>query len=301
MRLGACASAGWVLLGIGLLASDPVSAGAVARVGDRIVTASEVQEVVRRTGAVPYDPIAVRRVAEGLVDEAVLAQEARRLGLDRDPVLRAEWDRRLADRLVQEAVDGPMAQWVPDEEVIRDWQQRHADRMRGPDRVSVCVLSLWLDSRGTNGLAERLRAVEAGLSQGQSLSQLARQWADGPGERAGETFVFVEGRDSLRQPPEVIAAALALTTPGQRSGPIRTARGWSLLELRERQAGIPLSEEKGRQAAVQALRSERRTAALAKLVEGVRRREGIEINAAAVSSVVVKTDARPPRAPAAPR
>ncbi len=295
------ASVGVLAFGGVVLSAEGLSTNGVARVGDRTVTVGEVRAAVQREGVVPYDPDAVKEMADRVVDEAVLALEARRRGLDRDPALRAEWDRRLAARLLEEEVEVPLAAWRPDEAAIRSWQERHGEQLRMPDTVSVVVLSLWLDAGGTNGLAERLRSVQAGLADGRSLADLATRWADGPSERAAEPFVFIDGRESLRQPAEVVTAALALRTPGQRSDPVRTTRGWSLVELRERRVGQVLPAEKARLIAVQGLKAERRAAALSTLVDGIRRREGIRVDAAAVASLVEKTDPRPPRPPAQPR
>lgn len=289
----------WVSWGLGvgafwtagfLWAGEPL-----ATIGDRRITVSEVRLAAQRTGVATYDSNAVVQVATGLIDEAVLAREARRRGLERE--LRAEWDRQLAERLLATEVDAALASWQPTETEVDVWMREHPSAVRSPDVVDVWVLSVWTDAGGTNAAAARLAQVQASLADGRPFQELVVPWSDAPAERSGRPLRFVEGAVLATHPQGVIDAALGLRKPGERVGPIATARGWSLVELVERRPGTPLPSARAH--AVAALRRERRAEQVRALVESISQRDGIAVDRAgllrAVEVPVARRMEEPPR------
>lgn len=112
------------------------------------VTADEVFEWVRDSGPVAQrryatDPAMLQEILDRLVADRLLAREARRRGLERDPIVRAALERALVSRL-RATVLNPRAgelSAVADDEVRR-WYDEHPDRFHVPERRRVRVIFL---------------------------------------------------------------------------------------------------------------------------------------------------------------
>lgn len=122
-------------------ASRPVASGRGLE-----VRADEVFTWVRESGPViqrryALDPAALEEILDRLVADQLLAREARRRGLERDPIVRAALERALVSRL-RATVLNPRAgdvTAVRDDEVRR-WYDEHPERFHIPERRRIRVV-----------------------------------------------------------------------------------------------------------------------------------------------------------------
>ncbi len=107
------------------------------------------EEVLRRVQEAPQpllqrfaaDPALLQQLVDTLVAERLLAAEARRLGLESDPIVQAATDRALVARLraLHLTARGGTPAEVPEVEV-RQWYDQHPDRFHIPERRRVRVI-----------------------------------------------------------------------------------------------------------------------------------------------------------------
>ena len=274
------AGAGVALAATGLVASSVTRGrglppGAVARVNDTLVRADDYTRSLdalardRRTGADPADR---RLVLDRLIDEELLVQRGLELGLARQ-------DARVRRDLTAAVIDAVVAEHEeekPSDAELEAFYQHERDFFARPGRLRV--RQLWCRADGTGDAADaeaRARAAAASL-------------------RAGEDFAAVRARlgdaeiapipDALLSPaklldhlgPTALRAALELAA-GAVSDPIRSATGWHVLQVVEREAEwVPPREEIANEVLAE-YRRRRGERALRAYLDGLRARAEVEI------------------------
>jgi len=274
------AGAGVALAATGLVASSVTRGrglppGAVARVngalvrGDDYARSLDALERDRRAGREPAD----RRLVLGrLIDEELLVQRGLELGLARqDARVRRDLTAAVIDAVVTEHEDG-----TPPDAELEAFYRRERDFFARPGRLRVRQLWCRADTAADAPSAEaRARAAAASL-------------------RAGEDFAGVRARlgdpeiaplpDALLSPaklldhlgPTALRAALELEA-GAVSDPVRSATGYHVLQVVEREAEwVPPREEIADEVLAE-YRRRRGERALRAYLDGLRARADVEI------------------------
>ena len=274
------AGAGVALAATGLVASSVTRGrglppGAVARVNDALLRADDYTRSLdalerdRRGGAEPADR---RFVLDRLIDEELLVQRGLELGLARqDARVRRDLTAAVIDAVVTEHEDG-----MPPDADLEAFYRRARDFFARPGRLRVRQLWCRADTAADAPSAEaRARAAAASL-------------------RAGEDFAGVRARlgdpeiaslpDALLSPaklldhlgPTALRAALELEA-GAVSDPVRSATGYHVLQVVEREAEwVPPREEIGDEVVAE-YRRRRGERALRAYLDGLRARADVEI------------------------
>ncbi len=274
------AGAGIALAATGLVASGVTRGrglppGAVARVNGALLRADDYTRSLdalerdRRGGAEPADR---RFVLDRLIDEELLVQRGLELGLARqDARVRRDLTAAVIDAVVTEHEDG-----TPPDADLEAFYRRERDFFARPGRLRVRQLWCRADTAADAPSAEaRARAAAASL-------------------RAGEDFAGVRVRlgdpeiaplpDALLSPaklldhlgPTALRAALELEA-GAVSDPVRSATGYHVLQVVEREAEwVPPREEIGDEVVAE-YRRRRGERALRAYLDGLRARADVEI------------------------
>ena len=220
-------------------ASDPADP-VVAQVAGQSVHASDVRREAVATGAVaegevlPLSTELFRRTLDQVVDERLLAREARRLKVDRDPQVRrklaAARDKIIGDALVEQVVNRA----VTDQAVRSLYAEQQKLARRSEElRVRQILLATPTEAAAVSKLA----------AAGGDFATLAQQ-------RSTDTASRFNGGDlgyfSLDAMPEGYAAVLRSARPGAVVGPLKVADGWAVLKVEDRRPETPilLSEAK---------------------------------------------------------
>ena len=274
------AGAGIALAATGLVASGVTRGrglppGAVARVngalvrGDDYARSLDALERDRRAGREPADR---RLVLDRLIDEELLVQRGLELGLARqDARVRRDLTAAVIDAVVTEHEDG-----TPSDADLEAFYRRERDFFARPGRLRVRQLWCRADTAADAPSAEaRARAAAASL-------------------RAGEDFAGVRARlgdpeiaplpDALLSPaklldhlgPTALRAALELEA-GAVSDPVRSATGYHVLQVIEREAEWVPPREEVADEVVAEYRRRRGERALRAYLDGLRARAEVEI------------------------
>ena len=274
------AGAGIALAATGLVASGVTRGrglppGAVARVNGALLRADDYTRSLdalerdRRGGAEPADR---RFVLDRLIDEELLVQRGLELGLARqDARVRRDLTAAVIDAVVTEHEDG-----TPPDAELEAFYRRERDFFARPGRLRVRQLWCRADTAADAPSAEaRARAAAASL-------------------RAGEDFAGVRARlgdpeiaplpDALLSPaklldhlgPTALRAALELEA-GAVSDPVRSATGYHVLQVIEREAEWVPPREEVADEVVAEYRRRRGERALRAYLDGLRARADVEI------------------------
>lgn len=187
--------------------------------GDLEVRLRDLHEGAEATGRHGFD---IDRLMTALVNDWLIATEARTLGLDGEEKTRDQVDRfrrkRMVEALEREAIS---ARSVPTEAEV---QAAFRDRYR---RVSLRVITV--DSR------EEAEGILARVREGAEMGGIARERSVDPyAPRDGRAEDLLK-RDLLTEIGQLVEGM----QPGEIGGPVRTDLGWSVIRLESSREADP--------------------------------------------------------------
>jgi hypothetical protein len=254
------------------LAAAPASIDAVARVDSDVVTVADVRERQRalaRVGrtATPRDALA------GLLEERLLAGEARRLGLDRT----AEVQEQLAAvrvPLLVEALEADLgARFDPPEDALRALYHSSGDAIR-------LVLSKYATEAEARAALDR-------VAGGVDLRDEAKRSIDPALSRSrGDTGSLSRGQ------LDGALADVAFRAPlGETFGPVQLQLGWAIGRVTERTVSDDAGFADRRDALAAFARKQLATEARQHLAQQLRSKEGVKVDEVFLRSLGSRTDA----------
>lgn len=212
----------------------------VAKVGGDPIWASDVRrEAVAQGSITEGEPLDVssdlfHRTLDELVDQKLLAGEAIRQGVERQPAvkrrLQAARDKLLGDVLVEGVVDKAV-----NDNAIRalyQEQQRLSQRSEEIKARQIVVAS-----------EPEAQSIKKLLSTGASFDQLAMQ-------RSTDATTRFNGGDlgyfTLDAMPEPYGVALKSAKPGDTVGPVKIDTGFAIIRVEDRRPEQPISIDEAR-------------------------------------------------------
>ena len=266
-RLGVTAGLGVLLLTLSACGQTPIIGGPKPEPGDKIVAkvggdpvwVSDVKREATAQGAITEgEPLDVssdlfRRTLDEVIDQKLLAGEAARQGLDRQPLVRrrlqAARDKLLGDVLVEGVVDKAV-----NETAIHSLYQEQQRLSTKEEEIKARQILI-----ATGPEAE---AVKKLLASGASFDLLASQKSIDSATRfnGGDLGYF-----TLDAMPEAYGAALKNAKVGETIGPIKTESGFAIVRVEDRRPEQPISLEEARPQIVRFLTYDEIRTLLAKL------------------------------------
>jgi len=238
---------------------------AVAEVDGKSVWTSDVKREAVAQGLIsegePLDMSSdlFRRVLDEVVDQKLLAAEALKRKLERDPVaqrrLAAARERILGDMLVESVVEKAVT-----DAAIRDLYQEQLRLSRQSEEIKARQIVV-----ATQAEAEQIKKL---LAAGASFEALAM-------ERSTDSATRFSGGDiggyfTLDVMPEPYVAALKDAKPGDLAGPFAVEGGWALVRIEEKRQEAPITLEAARPQIVRFLTYDKVRDLLEKLRAGAR-------------------------------
>lgn len=257
-----------------LAAAAPAGAAPVARVDAAVVTLSDVRErqrVLSQRGGAATPQQALR----GLVDEVLLAGEARKLGLDRDPAVTEQLAAARATVLADSLIADAAARAAPGDDMLKELYHSSGDTVR-------LLLSRY-------GSEPEARAALARVKGGLDLREEAKSSIDPAlARKGGDT-----GTTSRGGLDPALAAVAFRVDVGELFGPVELKLGWAIGRVLER----AISDESGFAARREALAAfaRRRIAEQTRqhLAQQIRAKHGVKLDESFLRSLGNRTDATP--------
>lgn len=271
----------------------------LARVGDVTITVGEFEDTlneapapVRQTYA---EPARQREYLQNMIDTILLAREARRRNMERNPEVAGQIRRILSTRLQQvEVIQAITPASVTDEDVRNYYQQHVGDWVQEEQRRATVI---YLDDRAAAD--DVLRQVRAARGNLRTIQELARTRSvdEHSREARGDVFYFRATHTNSTRPaartdagaaadagapsidPALSAAAFALQRELEVSEPVRLANGkWAIVVLTGVRPALSRTiEDAGvRSSIVAALVHQRRREREQQLMTQLRERHGVE-------------------------
>lgn len=238
--LAVLALAGCTQEGFELEEPREVSREVAARVnGEEIYTADVEVEAVARglvvSGAsLQADDEAYRQVLDQLIDQKLMAQEAKRLGLEKDPAgmrrLEMAQERIMGNLLVESVV----SQQVTDEMIDRMYAEQ-VRLQQVNDEVSVAHI--------VTDTEEEAEAVWLRIQAGEAFESLVFNHSEDSATRMENGDLGFVSPNDLPEPYPVV---IANTAVGEVSPPFEVDGSWRILKVKDRRTEPPKTREEMR-------------------------------------------------------
>jgi peptidyl-prolyl cis-trans isomerase C len=256
----------------------------LARAGDDRITLSDLNRVIgyytpEQQEAFKGNVENKVRLIKKLIQERVLAADARRLGIDKDPGVREQLDILTNNVLASELLKREVADkiGVSDAEA-RIYYQLHKDEYKMPETVRVRHI---LVKTGQGAAEDEMKAArekaESLLKRvraGEDFAKLAQEASDDAGSKGkgGEIGFFPRGR----MVPEFEKVAFALK-PGEVSGVVETKFGYHIIKCEELKPEGAVQFEEAKKGIIEKILKETRTSKVKEYVEKRTAEENVEI------------------------
>lgn len=218
---------------------SPDGSPVLARVGDYLVTAKQVEERIRTSvGEKTFDeaiknPDVIQIALSALIDQLAWGEAARAAGYTKDiNIRRAVW--LYETELLGRAYLGDTVekQTAPTEQEIQEFYEKYKDHYMSPIRVSVRHIQC--------ATRDRAEAALRRVLNGDDFAQVAREMSeDQATKELGGALGFVseqEGVLGLGKDRNFLSAALRLQ-PGETSPAIESSRAWHVIHCEAREGG----------------------------------------------------------------
>ena len=262
--------------------ADPI----IAKVNDHVIRQSDVRaaaETLPENARGMPAQVLLPMLLDQVIDGQALLIEARKNGLDKDPVVSRQMT-DASDRALQSALIGREVGPTLSEAAIRARYDRDIAGKPGEEEVHARHILVADEAEAKKIIAE--------LKKGGDFAALAKKYSTDPGGAQGGDLGFFRKEEMV---PEFAEAAFAMK-PGEISTvPVHTQFGWHVIKLEERRTAPPPSFEQSHDQLRQKLIQEGVQAVIAKA------RADVKIERFNMDGSVPKaTDtAVPPAAPAA--
>ncbi len=212
----------------------------VAKLGDRVITLGEFAQALAdmpEYERLRYQGIERRKeLLRAMIDMHLLADEAKKQGLDKDPVVSEEMRQVLVGWMrgkLLESLPSPMA--IPEDE-LRKFYDAHVAEYREPERRRVAQIVVKDEAVAKKAYEEAKAATPT------QWGGVVKKYSDekplpteAP-ETSGDLGFVTAPSDTHAQPnakatSEIRTAVFALKTVGEVSLPVKDANGWHIVRM----------------------------------------------------------------------
>ena len=274
----------------------------LAQIDDVSITVSEIEE--RINSQTPYVRARYtgleqkKEFLDNLVKFEVLASEARRQGLDRDPEVVRAMKQVMIQKLLKQRFDKLKQEDITDEDV-KTYFDSHQDEFNRPPEVRVSMILVPDEDTAKKVLADpRSKGLE-----NVGFRELVTQYSidNDTKERGGDLRFFDDKNREL--PTEIVSSAFKLANIGDVSEPIKTKHGFAILKLTGQRRALTRTIAEVSQQIRAKLFRERRQRMMDDYERSLRQKSKVEVNDAKLSEVRVNLskdigapeDLRPPK------
>ena len=158
------------------------------------------------------------------------------------------------------------------------------DKYKTPEEVRISDIAIAIKNRGDEAALARAREARQRIAAGADFAAVAREYSDDPTTRdKGGALPFVKA-SAMR--PEYAKAVFALNPVGTISEPIKAPSAYHIVRLEERRAPRLQTFDEVKDSIMRDLRQQYVTEQREARIAGIHSDSGLEINQAAVDSLV---------------
>lgn len=263
----------------------------LARIGGQVLTDADVDALLESMPAqqkmqLQLSPDGRPRLVQQLSEMMLMAGKARKLGLDKSPVFKANL-RRTSDALLsQELMKQYQAELqekvkVSDEQV-KAYFEAHKDQFKKGETFDARHILVGKRAEGAEKerteeeLAARVKELQAELAAGKPFEELVDKYTDDPGSKAQKGLYTGIGLGKFV--PEFEKAALTQEL-GKVGEPVKTAYGFHLIRVEKRTPAAEASFEEVKAQVQQAAQTERQAQVWEEFLSGLKKDVPYEMSA----------------------
>jgi peptidyl-prolyl cis-trans isomerase C len=265
--------------------SDDQQRQLLARINNQDLTLGEYER--RLNALAPFararynTPTRKKDFLDQMIQFEILAQEAQRRGLDRDPEVVLELKQAMVRKMMADQLSrDDAAQPIPPDE-IRAWYDAHKDDYIRPAKVRASQIVL-PDEPSARALLLELQAEfeKDPRHKRRAFALKARERSTDPAtaKLGGDMRFFAHPNDGGTVDPKLADVAFNdLKDVGQVSQPFQTDKGWHILMLTARKQRYERTFDEVQRSIENRLRRERRSLQEQKFVDGLKATAAIQI------------------------
>jgi peptidyl-prolyl cis-trans isomerase C len=248
-----------------------------------------------------------KEYVDGVARFELLAAEAHKRGLDKDPEVIETAKKVMVQRLMQEEFEKKGGPKIEDADVQAYYDKHKTDYVK-PEMIRLT--HLFLDApkdspkraeKKAEAEALQKRAAEAQPMDFQAFGKLVREASEEPRTKPLDGDMRYLSREELaaQYGAEVAAASDALKEVGQLSGVVETDKGFHILKLQGRQAALNLSLEQVKTQLQSRMLYERRTQSFNDFMEKLKKEQNFQVKQDALTGfeVDLKAPTQEPKGP----
>jgi peptidyl-prolyl cis-trans isomerase C len=214
-----------------------------------------------------------------MIQFEILAQEAQRRGLDRDPEVVLEMKQAMVRRMMADELSREAMGEVPEEE-LRAWYEEHKGDYVRPAKVRASQIVQPDEASLRKVLKELQKAFKEDPSHKRRIFALKAKAVSTDkttSKLGGDMRFFAHPKDGGTVSKEVADVAFALKDVGQLSEPFKSDKGWHVLMLTARKQRYERTFEDVKRSIANRLLRERRSLREQKFVDDVKAKAQIDI------------------------
>jgi peptidyl-prolyl cis-trans isomerase C len=216
----------------------------------------------------------------------VMAREALKRGYDKDDEVVRTMKQVMIQKLMKEQFESLVKPEDITDNEMQQFYKLHTDEYNKPEEVRVSAVIVKSEDVA-NTVAKEARAQPA--QDNTAFRGLVEKYSEDAESKAlfGDLRFFAA--DSAQIPPEVSKAAFKLQNTGDVAGPIKTSRGFFVIKQTGRRAAIAKTFEDVKRQIQNRIYRDRRTEAMNRFVENLKKEAKVDVHADALGKVRVDT------------
>lgn len=232
---------------------------------------------------------------DNLIRFEVLAKEAERQGLAKDPDVQNTLKKIMVQKLVQKNFqDTAGAADVPEPE-LQKYYEEHKDEYNRPKRVRVAAI-IWNAPQGSPDRAKKLALAQKALAKlkveekknALAFAQLVSEFSEDPSTKAATGDLQFKSMDELtRTTSKEVAEAAFKLKPGESSGVVQAPQGLYILKYTGEQPELSRSFDQVKSQIANKLHRERKTKEFDEWLKGLRAKADVKTDDKALEAVEV--------------
>jgi peptidyl-prolyl cis-trans isomerase C len=302
MRRIATISAALAIALVGACKRESKEAGPVVATGDGFtITAAELKRKLAEQAPFVRARYATlerkKEFVENLIRFELLAAEARKRGLDKDPEVQETLEKIMVQKLVRSAFEEKGAGERASDDEVRTYYDQHLDEFVRPERVRVAQIHLRADASAQERARKRADAAKLlarlkseGKKNPLAFATIARDASEDHSTKEAGGDLGYRTREELERllGRQVADAAVALSDMGQESGVVESTQGFHILKLQARLPAVHRSFEEVKPQLAARLGREKRTQDFDAFVKKLREASAVKIDEKELDKVAVE-------------